>query len=55
MDVFPEEQVIGGAPFNFAAILAHLGNEAYLLSAVGRDELETERELWRTTMASRTI
>lgn len=38
-DVFPEEQIIGGAPFNFAAHLAHLGNEAYLFSAVGRDEL----------------
>ncbi len=38
-DVFPEEQVIGGAPFNFAAHLAHLGNEAYLISAVGKDEL----------------
>ncbi len=38
-DIFPEEQVIGGAPFNFAAHLAHLGNEAYLISAVGKDEL----------------
>lgn len=38
-DVFPEEQVIGGAPFNFAAHLAHLENETYLISAVGRDEL----------------
>jgi len=38
-DIFPEEQVIGGAPFNFAAHLAHLGNETYLISAVGKDEL----------------
>lgn len=38
-DVFPEEQVIGGAPFNFVAHLAHLGNETYLISAVGKDEL----------------
>ena len=38
-DVFPEEQVIGGAPFNFAAHLAHLENETYLISAVGKDEL----------------
>ncbi len=38
-DVFPEEQVTGGVPFNFAAHLAHLGNETYLISAVGKDEL----------------
>ncbi len=38
-DVYPEEQVIGGAPFNFSAHLAHLGNETYLVSAVGEDEL----------------
>ena len=38
-DIFPEEQVIGGAPFNFAAHLAHLENETYLISAVGKDPL----------------
>lgn len=38
-DVYPDEQVIGGAPFNFSAHLAHLGNDTYLISAVGEDEL----------------
>ena len=38
-DVYPEEQVIGGAPFNFSAHLAHLGDEVWLISAVGRDVL----------------
>lgn len=38
-DVYPEEQTIGGAPFNFGAHLAHLGDEVYLVSAVGRDTL----------------
>lgn len=38
-DVYPDEQVIGGAPFNFSAHLSHLGNETYLISAVGEDEL----------------
>ena len=38
-DIYPEEQVIGGAPFNFSAHLAHLGDETYLISAVGQDEL----------------
>ncbi len=38
-DVFPEKSVIGGAPFNFSAHLSHLWNEAYLISAVGNDEL----------------
>ena len=38
-DVYPEEQVIGGAPFNFSAHLSHLGCEAYLVSAVGEDDL----------------
>mgnify|MGYP000014396400 CR=1 FL=1 len=38
-DIYPDEYVIGGAPFNFSAHLSHLGNEVYLLSAVGRDKL----------------
>ena len=40
-DVYPEERVIGGAPFNFSAHLSHLGSEAHLISAVGDDELGT--------------
>ncbi len=38
-DIYPDEKIIGGAPFNFAAHLAHLGNSSYLMSAVGNDEL----------------
>lgn len=38
-DVYPDGEVIGGAPFNFSAHLAHLGDEVYLISAVGKDEL----------------
>ncbi len=38
-DIYPDERVIGGAAFNFGAHLAHLGDEVYLLGAVGRDAL----------------
>jgi fructokinase len=38
-DVYPDQSVIGGAAFNFGAHMAHLGDEVYLLSAVGTDEL----------------
>lgn len=38
-DVYPEKKTLGGAPLNFAAHLAHLGDEAYLISAVGEDDL----------------
>ena len=38
-DVYPDEAVIGGAPFNFSAHLAHLGNEAHLITAIGNDTL----------------
>ncbi len=38
-DVYPEKQVIGGAPLNFAAHAARLGAESSLLSAVGEDAL----------------
>ncbi|MBR3594234.1 MAG: hypothetical protein IKL44_06145 [Clostridia bacterium] len=38
-DVYADEKHIGGAPLNFAAHMALLGNESYLLSAVGGDEL----------------
>ena len=38
-DVFRNgEKVIGGAPFNFAAHMAKLGAESFLVSAVGADE-----------------
>jgi len=38
-DIYPDTSVIGGAPFNFSAHLAHLGDEVYLITAVGQDEL----------------
>ncbi len=38
-DVYPDQSVIGGAAFNFGAHMAHLGDEVYLLSAVGADAL----------------
>ena len=38
-DVYPEKKVIGGAPFNFAAHVSHLGDEAYFITATGCDEL----------------
>lgn len=41
-DVYPEKKVLGGAPFNFAAHLNRLGNETYLITAVGNDELGKE-------------
>ena len=41
-DVYPNKKTIGGAPFNFGANLALLGNEVYLVTAVGKDELGEE-------------
>lgn len=38
-DVFGDERKIGGAPFNFAAHLAQLGQQTAFVSAVGDDEL----------------
>lgn len=38
-DIYPDEKFIGGAPLNFAAHFSQCGGEAYLCSAVGRDEL----------------
>lgn len=38
-DIYPDGAVIGGAPLNFCSHLAHLGDAAYLLSAVS----ETDR------------
>ena len=37
-DVFEKDALIGGAPLNFAAHAAIQGADAYLLSAVGRDD-----------------
>ncbi len=36
-DVFPEGEFLGGAPCNFAAHAARLGNQVWLVSAVGDD------------------
>lgn len=38
-DVIEGEYKLGGAPFNVAAHLAKLGNNSYILSAVGDDDL----------------
>ncbi len=38
-DIYPDKKCIGGAPLNFAAHARKAGAEAYLLSAVGDDEL----------------
>lgn len=38
-DVFPDKACIGGAPLNLAAHFALQGGKAYMLSAVGKDEL----------------
>lgn len=38
-DIFPDKQVIGGAPLNFAAHSSLCGAESSLLSAVGNDGL----------------
>ena len=41
-DVYETERTIGGAAFNFAANIGLLGDETYLLSAVGKDSLGRE-------------
>lgn len=41
-DVYPDEKHIGGAPFNFAAHAKRAGADAFLMSAVGDDEIGTE-------------
>lgn len=38
-DTYPTEKHIGGAPLNFSAHFVKAGGEAYMLSAVGADEL----------------
>ncbi len=41
-DIYPDEKHIGGAPLNLAAHAALLGNDSYILSAVGSDLLGDE-------------
>lgn len=41
-DVYPDKRCVGGAPLNFAAHVSLSGQESYLLSAVGDDELGIE-------------
>lgn len=41
-DVYPNKSYIGGAPLNFAAHLARHGDNAYMLSSFGEDELGAE-------------
>lgn len=38
-DVYPDKICLGGAPLNFAAHFAKQGEEAYMMSALGKDEL----------------
>ncbi|MBE7044752.1 MAG: carbohydrate kinase [Ruminococcaceae bacterium] len=38
-DVYPDEEILGGAPLNLAAHAAQCGADAWLLSAVGADKL----------------
>ncbi len=41
-DLFPNKSCIGGAPLNFAAHAAKQGSEAYIMSALGEDDLGEE-------------
>lgn len=45
-DVYPTDAFIGGAPLNFAAHLARHGENAMMLSAVGKDELGAKALGW---------
>lgn len=38
-DVFPDKELLGGAPLNFSANSARLGNSVALINAVGKDDL----------------
>lgn len=38
-DIYPDKKYIGGAPLNFAAHLAKHGENTYMLSALGNDDL----------------
>ncbi len=42
MDCFPDKNVIGGAPFNVAVHLRRLGEDAAVITKIGRDELGLE-------------
>lgn len=50
-DVYPDVKYLGGAPLNFAAHFAKQGGDAYMLSALGDDELGKEAlnklSLWK--------
>ena len=41
-DVYPDEKYIGGAPLNFAAHANKNGLEAYMVSAIGNDDLRED-------------
>lgn len=41
-DIYPDNKYMGGAPFNFGAHAAMQGDDVYLVSAVGDDELGKE-------------
>ena len=41
-DVYPDRKCLGGAPLNFAAHLARHGEQSFMLSAVGDDNLGAE-------------
>lgn len=41
-DLLPQGKKLGGAPFNVAAHFALLGNESYILSSIGDDDLGSE-------------
>lgn len=38
-DIYPDNRFIGGAPFNLCGHLSKLGNETYMITGVGEDEL----------------
>ena len=42
MDCFPDKNVIGGAPFNVVVHLKRLGEQAAILSKIGKDKLGCE-------------
>ena len=44
-DIYPDEALLGGAPLNFAAHLAALGDSAWLFSAVGKNDEYGKRVL----------
>ena len=41
-DTYPTEKHVGGAPLNFSAHFVKMGGEAFLLSAVGEDDLGSD-------------